>query len=60
MRYNRRKARRESQEVLILPEDKTYKATYAGSGTFIISKPKRKTAKARQSRLKNPQRGARK
>ena len=43
-----------------MPEDKIYKATYAGSGTFIISKPKRKGAKQRQSRLKNPQRGARK
>jgi len=43
-----------------LPDDKTYKATYAGSGTFIISKPKRKAAKVRQSRLKNPPRGARK
>ena len=30
-----------------------------GSGTFIISKPKRKKAKVRQSNLKNPQRGAR-
>jgi preprotein translocase subunit YajC len=43
-----------------LSEEKTYKATYVGSGTFIISKPKRKSAKQRQSRLKNPQRGARK
>lgn len=60
MRYNRWKAPHESQEVLSLPEDKTYKATYAGSGTFLISKPKRKSAKARQSRLKNPPRGARK
>ena len=45
---------------LSLPEEKTYTATYVGSGTFIISKPKRKSAKQRQSRLKNPQRGARK
>jgi hypothetical protein len=58
--YNRSKARGESQEVLSLPEEKTYKATYVGSGTFIISKPKRKSAKARQTRLKNRQRGARK
>ncbi|MEK7405549.1 MAG: hypothetical protein AAB225_10615 [Acidobacteriota bacterium] len=43
-----------------LPDDKTYSATYVGSGTFIIRKPKRKSAKARQSRLKNRQRGARK
>lgn len=40
--------------------DKLYSAEYLGSGTFIISKPKRKSAKRRQSRLKSPQRGARK
>jgi hypothetical protein len=43
-----------------MPEDKTYKAEYVGSGTFIISKPKRKAAKRRQSKLKHPRRGARK
>ena len=43
-----------------MAEDKLYKAEYLGSGTFNVSKPKRKKAKARQSRLKNPQRGARK
>jgi len=43
-----------------LAEDKTYKAEYLGSGTFLISKPKRKKAKIRQSHLKNPPRGARK
>jgi hypothetical protein len=37
-----------------------YKAEYQGSGTFIISKPKRKPGKLRQSRLKAPKRGARK
>jgi hypothetical protein len=42
-----------------LAEQKVYKAEYMGSGTFIISKPKRKTSKTRQSKLKNPQRGAR-
>jgi hypothetical protein len=42
------------------PDDKTYKAEYHGSGTFAISKPKRKAHKLRQTRLKNPQRGARK
>jgi hypothetical protein len=31
-----------------------------GSGTFIISKPKRKAAKRRQSQLKGRVRGARK
>jgi hypothetical protein len=48
-----------SQETL-LADDKLYKAEYLGSGTFVISKPKRKKAKARQSQLKNPQRGSRK
>lgn len=37
-----------------------YAAQYLGSGTFIISKPKRKDAKLRQSRLKGTVRGARK
>jgi len=43
-----------------LAEDKLYQAEYVGSGTFIISKPKRKKIKVRQSKLKNPQRGSRK
>ncbi len=43
-----------------LAAEKNYKTTYAGSGTFLISKPKRKANKKRQSRLKNRQRGARK
>jgi hypothetical protein len=43
-----------------LAEDKLYQAEYLGSGTFIISKPKRKKIKMRQSQLKNPQRGSRK
>jgi hypothetical protein len=33
---------------------KAYQAEYLGSGTFIISKPKRKKAKTRQQRLKSP------
>jgi hypothetical protein len=41
-------------------EDKTYQAEYVGSGTFIITKPKRKKLKLRQSRVKNPGRGMRK
>lgn len=41
-------------------KDKLYKAESMGSGTFIISKPKRKPRKIRQTRLKNPQRGSRK
>jgi hypothetical protein len=40
--------------------EKTYKAEYVGSGTFLISKPKRKAGKKRTARLKKPQRGARK
>jgi preprotein translocase subunit YajC len=42
-----------------MADEKLYKAEYVGSGTFIISKPKRKNHKKRQNRLKNPQRGAR-
>jgi hypothetical protein len=45
---------------LSLAEDKTYKAEYVGSGTFQISKPKRKEKKLRQSRVKNRRRGMRK
>jgi hypothetical protein len=43
-----------------MADDKTYQAEYQGSGTFIISKPKRKARKIRQSQLKAPRRGARK
>jgi preprotein translocase subunit YajC len=43
-----------------LADEKLYKAEYVGSGTFLISKPKRKKTKMRQSQLKNPQRGSRK
>jgi len=43
-----------------MAEDKLYRAEYQGSGTFIISKPKRKAHKRRQTALKSPQRGARK
>ena len=43
-----------------MAEDKLFKAEYLGSGTFLITKPKRKKAKMRQSQLKNPQRGSRK
>jgi len=43
-----------------LADDKLYKAEYLGSGTFVISKPKRKKIKARQSKLRNPGRGSRK
>jgi hypothetical protein len=37
-----------------------YQAEYLGSGTFKISKPKRRSAKRRQSALKNRKRGSRK
>ena len=37
-----------------------YAADYIGSGTFIISKPKRKKTKARQQKLRSPNRGMRK
>jgi hypothetical protein len=40
--------------------DKLYQAEAVGSGTFIISKPKRKAHKRRQSRLRAPKAGARK
>jgi hypothetical protein len=44
----------------VLADEKLYKAEYVGSGTFVISKPKRKKAKMRQSQLKNVRRGSRK
>jgi len=37
-----------------------WKAEYLGSGTFIVTKPRRKKNKIRQQRVKNPQAGARK
>ena len=40
--------------------DKLYQAENLGSGTFNITKPKRKPKKLRQSRVKKPQRQARK
>ncbi len=43
-----------------MAEDKLYQATYVGSGTFIISKPKRSARKRRQQRLKSPNAGMRK
>ena len=49
-----------NQESIPLAEEKMYKTEYIGSGTFIISKPKRKERKLRQSRVKNRRRGMRK
>jgi hypothetical protein len=43
-----------------LADDKLYQAEYVGSGTFIITKPKRKKTKARQTAVRNPRRGSRK
>ncbi|MEO8661718.1 MAG: hypothetical protein ABI693_24840 [Bryobacteraceae bacterium] len=44
-----------------MTDEKTlYQAEYVGSGTFLIRKPKRRKMKLRQSRVKSPQRGARK
>jgi hypothetical protein len=43
-----------------MADDNLYKAEAKGSGTFLITKPKRKKHKLRQSRLKAPVRGARK
>lgn len=43
-----------------MADEKLYQAEYQGSGTFSITKPKRKKEKRRQSQLKNPQRGSRK
>jgi hypothetical protein len=47
-------------EILNLSQANLYKSEYIGSGTFIITKPKRKPAKMRQTRLKNVKRGSRK
>ena len=49
-----------SASVSMKQKDNVYEASYLGSGTFNISKPKRKEAKRRQSALKGTTRGARK
>jgi hypothetical protein len=43
-----------------MAKENLYQAEYQGSGTFIITKPKRKSRKLRQSRLKGTKRGSRK
>jgi hypothetical protein len=58
-RYNEEQSNSIFQE-RTLADEKLFKAEYLGSGTFAISKPKRKKIKVRQSQLKNPQRGSRK
>ena len=59
MRYNTSFAHFQTGEHK-LADEKLYKAEYIGSGTFIISKPKRKSHKLRQSRLKGRKAGMRK
>lgn len=43
-----------------MADEKLFKAENLGSGTFVISKPKRKKIKMRQTALKNRRRGSRK
>jgi len=45
---------------LVMAKENLYQAVNVGSGTFLITKPKRKAAKRRQSKLKGTVRGARK
>lgn len=49
-----------AQSTKIKTPEGLYQAEYLGSGTFAIRKPKRESAKLRQSRLKGARRGARK
>ena len=48
------------ERIFPLAEKQIYKSENLGSGTFVITKPKRKKAKLRQTRLKNVTRGSRK
>jgi hypothetical protein len=41
-------------------KENLYQAHYLGSGTFVITKPKRSRHKLRQQRLKSPNTGMRK
>ncbi|MDZ7637248.1 MAG: hypothetical protein U5J83_03200 [Bryobacterales bacterium] len=41
-------------------KENLYQAEYVGSGTFLITKPKRNPAKTRLSRVRNRRRGMRK
>ncbi len=49
-----------AQSPNIKQKENLYEAEYLGSGTFRISKPKRKQTKRRQSALKGTTAGARK
>jgi hypothetical protein len=51
---------RESEQISTLADKQIYSSENLGSGTFVITKPKRKKAKQRQSHLKNVRRGSRK
>jgi hypothetical protein len=59
-RYNEGSIKATDIRRILLADDKLYQAEYVGSGTFIITKPKRKKTKARQTNVKNPRRGSRK
>jgi hypothetical protein len=50
----------EREQIFTLADKQIYKSENLGSGTFVITKPKRKKAKQRQSHLKNVRRGSRK
>jgi hypothetical protein len=50
----------EREQIFTLADKQIYTSENLGSGTFVISKPKRKKAKQRQTRLKNVRRGSRK
>jgi hypothetical protein len=50
----------EREQIFTLADKQIYTSENLGSGTFVISKPKRKKAKQRQSHLKNVRRGSRK
>jgi hypothetical protein len=50
----------EREQIFTLADKQIYHSENLGSGTFSITKPKRKKAKQRQSHLKNIRRGSRK
>ncbi|MCU0226733.1 MAG: hypothetical protein MUF01_03770 [Bryobacterales bacterium] len=41
------------------PKENLFQAEYLGSGTFLITKPKRNKAKLHKTRVKNRRRGMR-
>ncbi len=47
-------------EETVKTEKVLWKVENLGSGTFIITKPKRKESKVRQGKIKNRKRGSRK